>query len=401
MQSLHLQWSSAVTNHQCPNDLFEYPQRHGRFSSPQEGAFLEADWDHAIARAKEFGLEAAPSIQDRSISTFSRGEVPHAGGLNTFLKAPYLEDVRTVGEYDVAILGVPLDTGRTYRPGTRFAPQAIRRISALSTPYHFELDVDIREHISLCDLGDVFVIPSQIEKSFDQISRAVSHVFRSGTFPILIGGDHAIRYPTVRGLAPHVKGKVGLIHFERYVDAQETDLAHQRYEGPWFHTTPIAHVLSKNLKLAGIAGQLPKAGIKVCREQETIILTAIDICDMGLDQAVDRALSIACEGNDAVYLSVDMDSIDAGVSSGRGCLKPGLLAPREALYMVQRIARETPLCGLEVVEVSPPHDVSDMTSLMATQVIMEVLAALVDEGKLPRPRPHWFKAAPSNESWSF
>jgi agmatinase len=390
-----------VTNHQCPNDLFEYPQRHGRFSSPQEGTFLEADWDQAVARAKEFGLEAAPSIQDRTISTFSRGEVPHAESLNTFLKAPYLEDVRTVGEYDVAILGVPLDTGRTYRPGTRFGPQAIRRISTLSSPYSFELDLDIREHISLCDLGDVFVIPSHIEKSFDQISRAVNYVFRSGTFPIMLGGDRSIRYPTVRGLAPHVKGKVGLIHFERYVEAQETDLAHQRYEDPWFHTSPIAHALSKNLKLAGIAKQVPRAGIKVCQEKESLILPATDIRDMGLDQAVDRALSIACEGNDAVYLSVDIDSIDAGVASGRGCLKPGLLAAHEALYMVQRIAREAPLCGLEVVEVSPPHDVSDMTSLMATQVIMEVLASLVDEGKLPRPMPNWFKAAPSKESWSF
>jgi agmatinase len=68
--------------------------------------------------------------------------------------------------------------------------------------------------------------------------------------------------------------------------------------------------------------------------------------------------------------------------------------------MVLRIAREAPLCGLEVVEVSPPHDVSDMTSLMATQVIMEVLAALVDEGKLPRYIPSWLNVAPSNESWS-
>jgi agmatinase len=389
-----------VTDPQCPRELFEYPQRPGRSSLPQEGTFLGADWDRTVARAKEFGLEASPSIQDRTISTFSRGSLAPAGGMKTFLKAPYLEDVRIVSEYDVAILGVPLDTERSDRPGTCFGPQAIRRISALSTPYNFPLDVDIREHISLCDLGDVFVIPSDLEKSFDQISRAVSHVFRSGTFPVLLGGDHAMRYPTVRGLAPHVKGKVGLIHFDCYVDAQETDLTDQRDKGPWFHPTPIAHALSKNLELAGIAKQVPRAGIKVCREQETIVLTATDICDMGLDQAIDSALSMACEGNDAVYLSVDIDSIDTGFASRRGRLKSGLLAPHEALYMVQRIARGTTLCGLEVIGVSPPHDVSDMTSLMATQVIMEVLAVLVDEGKLPRHRPNWLNAAVANESWS-
>jgi agmatinase len=387
-----------VTSHQRPSELFEDPQPLGRSSPPSEGTFLRTAWDRAVARVREFGLEAAPSIQDRTITTFSRGSLSPAGGMKTFLKAPYLEDVRQVGEYDVAILGVPLDTGRSHRPGTCFGPQSIRRISTLCNPYNFELDVDIREHISLCDLGDVFVIPAYLEKSCDQISRAVSHVFRSGTFPVLLGGDYSIRYPTVRGLAPHLKGKVGLIHFG-YGDSQEKDPVHQR-KSPWFHTTPIADALSKNLELAGIAKQVPRAGIKVCSEQETIILTAADICDMGLDQAVDRALSIACGGNDAVYMSVNIDSIDTGFTSRRGCLKSGLLAPHEALYMVQRIAREAPLCGLEVVEVSPPHDVSDMTSLMATQVIMAVVASLANEGKLPRHIPNWLNAAPANESWS-
>ncbi len=94
------------------------------------------------------------------ITTFSRGELPHYAGINTFMKAPYLEDVRNVGNYDVAIVGVPHDSGTTYRPGTRFGPQGIRRISALYTPYNFELGVDLREQITLCDLGDIFTIPA-------------------------------------------------------------------------------------------------------------------------------------------------------------------------------------------------------------------------------------------------
>jgi agmatinase len=387
-----------VTSHQRPSEIFEYPQRPGRFSTPQEGTFSKVDWERAVAQATAFGLEAAPSIQDRTISNFSRG-IPPAGGMKTFMKAPYLEDVRNVGEYDVAILGVPLDMGRSHDSGTRLGPQSIRRISTLCSPYHFELDLDIREHISLCDLGDVFVIPSDLIKSFDQISRAVSHVFRSGTFPIVLGGDRAISYPAVHGLAPHVQGKVALIHFG--VDAQEATVYHSmqhkcKGKGPWSHTTSIAQAMSKNLELAGIAKQVPRASIKVCREQETVMLSATDIYAMGLERAVDRALSIACEGNDAVYMSVDIGSIHTGVSRQR-C---GLLAPHEALSMIQRVAREAPLCGLEVVEVSPAHDVSDMTSLMATQVIMEVLAALVAQDKLPRSIPNWLKNTPANESWS-
>jgi agmatinase len=357
-----------VTSHQRPSEIFEYPQRPGRFFSPQEGTFSKVDWERAVAQATEFGLEAAPSIQDRTISTFSR-EISPTGGMKTFLKAPHLEDVRNVGEYDGAILGVPLDTGRSHDSGTRLGPQSIRRISTLCSPYHFELDLDIREHISLCDLGDVFVIPSDLTKSFDQISRAVSHIFRSGTFPIVLGGDRAISYPAMRGLAPHIQGKVALIHFG--VDAQEATTYHSK--------------------------QVPRASIKICREQETVMLSATDIYAMGLDRAVDRALSIACEGNDAVYMSVDIGSIHTGVSPKGGLTS--LLAPHEALYMIQRMAREAPLCGLEVVEVSPAHDVSDMTSLMATQVVMEVLAALVAQDKLPRPVPNWLNAS-ANESWS-
>ena len=112
-------------------------------------------WQQEIDQAKRFGLEAAESIVDRNISTFSRGELPHFAGINTFMKAPYLEDVNQVSNYDVAIVGVPHDCGTTYRPGTRFGPQGIRRISALYTPYNYEMGVDLREQITLCDVGDI------------------------------------------------------------------------------------------------------------------------------------------------------------------------------------------------------------------------------------------------------
>ena len=91
-------------------------------------------WDEERKAAIRHGLQGADSIEDQSISTFSRGELPHFAGINTFLKAPYIEDVKDVGSYDVAVLGVPFDGGTTYRPGTRFGPQGIRRISALYTP---------------------------------------------------------------------------------------------------------------------------------------------------------------------------------------------------------------------------------------------------------------------------
>src|SRR5258708_12381587 len=106
----------------------------------------------------------------------------------------------------------PLDSGTTYGPGTRFGPQGIRRISALYTPYNYELGVDLREQMTLCDAGDVFTIPANLEKSFDQISRGVSHVFSSGALPLMLGGDHSIRFPSLPGIPQSTSKKIGIIH---------------------------------------------------------------------------------------------------------------------------------------------------------------------------------------------
>ena len=105
-----------------------------RYAVEAEALIPQTAHEREIARGLELGLQGADSIVDRTIPTFSRGELPHFAGINTFLKAPYLEDVRECGAYDVSILGAPYDGGTTYRPGTRFGPQGIRKISALYGP---------------------------------------------------------------------------------------------------------------------------------------------------------------------------------------------------------------------------------------------------------------------------
>ena len=349
-------------------------------------------WQQEVDQARRFGLEAAESIVDRNISTFSRGELPHFAGINTFMKAPYLEDVNQVGNYDVAIVGVPHDCGTTYRPGTRFGPQGIRRISALYTPYNYEMGVDLREQITLCDVGDIFTIPANNEKSFDQISKGIAHVFSSGAFPIILGGDHSIGFPTVRGVCRHLGDKkVGIIHFDRHVDTQEIDLDERMHTCPWFHATNMANAPAENLVQLGIGGwQVPREGVKVCRERGTNVLTVTDITEMGLEAAAQYAIERATDGTDCVYISFDIDCIDAGFVPGTGWPEPGGLMPREALKLLELIVRNVPVCGLEIVEVSPPYDISDMTSLMATRVICDTMAHLVVSGQLPRKeKPEW------------
>ena len=336
----------------------------------------------AIERGLEYGLEAAPSVQDRTISTFARGHQPAFAGINTFLKAPYVEDVHEVGKHEVAVLGAPFDMGTTYRAGCRFGPQAIRRISALYDSYSVDMAVDLEEELDLVDLGDVFVIPSNLEKSFDQIDRAVSFVVGRGVFPVVLGGDHSIGYPDVRGIAPHVDGRVGIIHLDRHLDIQERDMDERMHTTPWFHATNIPNAPPANLVQMGIGGWYgSRPGVKVARERQTTVLTITDIEEVGVEKAAEVALEVAWQDADAVYLSFDIDSIDAGFVPGTGSPEPGGLLPREALKLLRLIAREG-ICGMEVVEVAPPYDVSDMTAQLACRAVMDVLGTLVTEGKL-------------------
>jgi agmatinase len=242
--------------------------------------------------------------------------------------------------------------------------------------------VDLEEELDLVDLGDVFVIPSNIEKSFDQIDRAVSWVAGQGVFPVVLGGDHSIGYPDVRAIAPHIDGRVGIIHLDRHLDIQERDMDERMHTTPWFHATNIPNAPPANLVQMGIGGWYgSRPGVKVARERQTTVLTITDIEEVGVEKAAEVALEVAWQDADAVYLSFDIDSVDAGFVPGTGSPEPGGLLPREALKLLRLIAREG-ICGMEVVEVAPPYDVSDMTAQLACRAVMDVLGTLVAEGKL-------------------
>ena len=256
---------------------------------------------------------AGGRVSDRpDHSDFSRGELPHFAGINTFLKAPYVENVRDVGKYDAAVIGIPFDSGTTYRPGTRFGPQGIRRISALYTPYNYELGVDLREQMTLCDAGDVFTIPANLEKSFDQISRGVAHVFSSGALPVMLGGDHSIGFPCMRGIAQCTSKRIGIIHFDRHIDIQEKDLDERMHTTPWYWATNLPNVPASNLVQLGIGGwQVPRYGVQEARKRGTNVLTIEDIEKIGLEKTAEIALELAWKDADAVYISFDVDSLIA------------------------------------------------------------------------------------------
>ena len=252
-----------------------------------------------------------------------------------------------MGEYDVAFVGVPFDIGCTFRTGTRFGPQGMRRISALYQKYSYEHGIDLGETLAMCDVGDIFC-PANITKSHDQITKGVAHILSQGTLPMIMGGDHSIGYPIARGVAQCVEGKVGIIHVDRHVDTQEKDMDEIMHTCPWFHATNIPNCPPTNLVQLGIGGwQVPRAGVKVGRDRGTTILTVNDIEKIGIDKTIEIALEVAWKGASAVYLSFDIDSVDAGFVPGTGWPEPGGLLPREALKLVDGIAKE----GIAAMEV--------------------------------------------------
>jgi agmatinase len=290
------------------------------------------------------GLEAADSIRDRTISTFSRGELPHYAGINTFLKAPYLEDVRQVGNYDVAIVGVPHDSGTTYRPGTRFGPQGIRRISALYTPTTLSWGWICGSRLPS--------VMSEISSPFRVITKSPLTRFPKVLPTSLVQGPCPLFWEVTTPLAfPRCGGSVATWGIKRWELSTSTAMWTPR-KPTWMSactpapgSTPPTWPMPrpKTWCSLGIGGwQVPRQGVKVCRERATNILTVTDITEMGLDASVDFALEHALDGTDCVWISFDIDCIDAGFVPGTGWPEPGGLLPREALYLLgKRIVQES------------------------------------------------------------
>lgn len=353
----------------------------GTWAIEQEAEWTSKRRKELSEQALEWGLESATSISDRKIPLFARGRAGYSNS-GRFLGAPFLQDMRELGGQDVAFLGVPLDTGTTYRPGTRFGPDAMRRISSLGSTYNPSMGVDLIESLDMVDAGDVSVIPANIEKSFDQIALAVSYLHERNVFPVILGGDHSIGYPDIAGIAPYIDGNVGIIHFDRHSDLSEFNIDERMHGTPFFHATNIPNAPPANLVQIGIGGWTgSRDGLKVARDRQATVITLEDVDQFGIDRIAEYALEIAWKNAKAVFLSFDIDSVDPAFAPGTGTPEPGGFLPRELLRLIKLVSKEG-LAGMEVVEVSPPYDVSDITALLGCRAIMDVLGTLVLAGKI-------------------
>ena len=297
---------------------------------------------------------------------------------STFAGVPR-RDLETIGNAQVVILGAPFDWGTTNRPGARFGPKAIREADYLDPNGrrpHLDTGIDPLEVLGVVDIGDVHVVPGYVEESIDRIRAVVTAVARSGSVPIVLGGDHTITFPDAGGVADvHGHGEIALIHFDAHADTGES-----HYGMLHGHGTPMRRLIESGavpghrFVQIGLRGYWPDPAVVEWMQAEGMRSFFMgEIVDRGLDAVVHDAVEHAADGASGVFVSVDVDVVDPGAAPGTGTPEPGGITARELLDTVRRLGRELPVLGADVVEVAPAYDSADITALLANRVVLELL----------------------------
>ncbi|MDX6537577.1 MAG: agmatinase [Gaiellales bacterium] len=320
----------------------------------------------------------------------------YSGVSLTFARQPMALTPADLDGADVAVLGAPFDLAVTYRPGTRFGPRAVRLAEDVGVDGRpsIELGIDPYEALSVVDYGDAESPDSDVLAAHAAIQARVGEILAAGAIPAVIGGDHSITLPILRALARH-HGADGfsVLHFDTHADTGEI---HGEDSLP-DHGQPFSRAVQEGVLLAGNIVQI---GLRGCwpfphefdrmREQGFRWYTMGQIDELGLRTVLDEAIAHVRERAPRTYLTVDVDSLDPAHAPGTGTPEPGGLSSRELLAAVRRIAREVELCGMDLVEVSPPYDVAGITALAGQRVIQEALGgiALRRSGRAARPARH-------------
>jgi agmatinase len=297
--------------------------------------------------------------------------VPRYAGASTFARLPRLDEV---DRCDVAVVGVPFDSGTTYRPGARFGPMAIRQGSRLLRPYHPDLDTMPFALQQVADAGDIACNPFRIEEAIAQIEHHVDGLLASCAHVIALGGDHTIALPMLRAM--HRKhGPVAVVHFDSHLDTWPT------YFGvPYTHGTPFRRASEEGLLRldrcvhVGVHGPIySDEDLAQDAQLGFQVVTTTDIFEHGAHAAADRIMSRV--GDAPTYVSVDIDVLDPAHAPGTGTPEAGGMTARELFALLRRLVGVN-LVGADVVEVAPAYDHAEITAIAAAHIVYELLSVL-------------------------
>jgi agmatinase len=325
---------------------------------------------------------------------FADFDLPSYVGLPSFQKLPWLDDAALADRQpDVAIVGAPFDDAVSHRPGARFGPRAIR-----TATYHagsvnsLQLGIQPFEWLDVVDAGDAPVVPANPLRAHEVIRRKVLAVATTGAIPIVLGGDHSVTYPAASAVAEAVSSRrLGVVHFDAHADAAATTWGVLRSHGtPMRRLIDSGAVAGRNFVQVGLRGYWPPPEtLDWMQRHEMRFHFMTEIEERGAEAVVVDAIAEALDGPEVVYLSVDIDVIDPGMAPGTGTPEPGGLLTRELLRAIRQVVAAVELVGMDVVEVAPAYDVSDVTAAAANRCVMEAISALAarrrDRGEAARP----------------
>jgi agmatinase len=300
---------------------------------------------------------------------------PDYAGLLTFGGAPYTQDAAELAGVDVAIVGAPTDDLVSDRPGTRFAPRAIRAASCPPGP-HLRAGVDAFAALRIVDFGDAPVIPADAERTHAAIEALVGEVVDAGALPIVLGGDHSITEANVRAVAAR-RGPVGLVHFDTHTDTGREVFGVERSHGtPMFRLVEQGHVDPGRYVQIGLRGYWPgPEELAWQRERGITSFFMHHVEELGIDAVVERALGVV--GGAPAFLTVDVDVLDPAFAPGTGTPEPGGMSSADLLRACRRVAEGASLAGADVVEVLPTAlGSADPTALVAERIVREILTGL-------------------------
>lgn len=315
-------------------------------------------------------VETAPGI----LGQVDAKAVPRYAGLGSFARLPLLHEV---DDYDIAVVGVPFDSGVTYRPGARFGPAAIRQASRLLKPYNPALEVSPFARAQVVDAGDIAANPFDITAAVDEIRTGVRGLLtRPEQRVVLLGGDHTIALPSLQAVY-EVHGPVALVHFDAHLDTWDT-----YFGAPCTHGTPFRRATEQGLLVkdhsahVGIRGSLyDQADLLDDAELGFTAVHCRDIDRIGVDGVIERVLDRV--GEHPVYVSIDVDVLDPAFAPGTGTPEIGGMTSRE-LVAVLRAMRPVNIVGADVVEVAPAYDQAEVTAVAAANLAYELVSLMVD-----------------------
>lgn len=298
-------------------------------------------------------------------------------GVATFFGRPTGDPGRLEGAR-CAIAGIPWDEGNAGRNGANYGPRAIRDASSWFLSYDAERDFDLWEALPALDVGDVPVVPPNAEATMGAIASHVVTVRQQGALPVCIGGNHSLAIGAARGAAETVD-KMGYLSIDAHLDTAP-DWGGEIYSSgcPTFRAAEIPNVSSSNVVVFGVHGWLNPREQVVAAKERGIAWYGMDrIHRMGLDAAIEHAIAVATQGVSGLYVSFDMDSIDAASFPGTGTPEPGGFTAREAIRIGRALGRAHPI-AFDAVEIAPVYDLSGISARLACAVVLAFLSGWCD-----------------------